>query len=345
MSETVINIGIVGAGENTIKKHIPGFQAIEQVRLLGVCNRTCESSEKVARRFGIEKIYDNWLELVADPDIHAVLIGTWPYLHYPVTIAAIARDKHVLCEARMAMNVTEARQMSEASRLKPHLVCQIVPSPLTLNVDKTICRLIAADYLGDILALEIEDGNTFIDPDAPFHWRQDRQLSGHNIMSLGIWYEAMMRWVGEADQVMAMGQTFVKMRRDQNSGLCRSVQMPDHLDVIAKMSCGAQARIRISQVTGLAGPTRVVLYGSEGTLCFRDNQLFGARKGDAQLHELTITASDQAGWRVEESFIKAIRGLETVTLTTLADGVRYMRFTDAVIRSMAQGRAVALDEI
>ena len=345
MSEAVIHIGIVGAGENTIKKHIPGFQAIDRVRLSGVCNRTRASSEKVASQFSFAKIYDNWLELVADPAIDAVLIGTWPYLHCPVSLEAIARDKHVLCEARMAMNVTEARQMFEASRLKPHLVCQIVPSPLTLSVDKTICKLIASGYLGDLLAIEIEDGNAFIDPDAPVHWRQDRSLSGHNIMTLGIWYEAIMRWVGEAEQVMAMGQTFVKMRQDKNSGLCRSIQIPDHLDVLARMDCGAQAHIRISQVTGLAGSAKAVLYGSEGTICFRDNQLFGARKGDAELQQLNIAAEDLAKWRVEESFINAIRGLEAVILTTLADGVRYMRFTDAVIQSLARGRTVALDEI
>jgi predicted dehydrogenase len=345
MSEAVIRVGIVGAGENTIKKHIPGFQAIEQVRLLGVCNRTRASSAQVASRFGIEKIYDNWLELVSDPDLDAVLIGTWPYLHSPITLAAIAQDKHVLCEARMAMNVAEARQMYEASRLKPHLVCQIVSSPLTLRVDKAICKLIETGYLGDLLAIEIEDGNSFVDPDAPLHWRQDRSLSGHNIMSLGIWYEALMRWVGEADQVMALGQTVVKMRKDQASGRCRSVQIPDHLDVLARMVCGAQARIRISQVTGLAGPAKAVLYGSDGTIRYQENKLYGAKKGEIQLQELMLSADDKADWRVEESFIQAIRGLEPVTLTTLADGVRYMRFTDAVIQSMAQGRAVALDEI
>ena len=345
MSEAVINIGIVGAGENTIKKHIPGFQALDQVRLLGVCNRSRESSKKVASQFGIEKIYNNWFELVNDPELDAVLIGTWPYLHSPITLEAIARDKHVLCEARMAMNVTEARHMFEASRLKPRLVCQIVPSPLTLRVDKTIQKLIAAGYLGDLLAMEIKDGNTFIDPETPLHWRQDRALSGHNIMTLGIWYEAIMRWVGEADQVMAMGHTFVKIRKEKHSELYRSVQVPDHLDVLARMSCGAQAHFCISQVTGLSGPARAVLYGSEATIRFQDNKLFGAKKGDAKLQELSISADDEENWRVEASFINAIRGLETVKLTTLADGVRYMRFTDAVVQSLARGRTVALDEI
>ena len=39
-------------------------------------------------------------------------------------------------------------------------------------------------------------------------------LAAYNVMSLGIWYETVMRWVGEATAVMAMGKTFVAMRRD-----------------------------------------------------------------------------------------------------------------------------------
>lgn len=345
MNQEKIRIGIVGAGTNTIDMHIPGFQAQSHVQIDGVCNQTRASSQKVARRFGIPKIYDHWLELVSDPDIDAVLIGTWPYLHAPVTLEALARDKHVLCEARMAMNVQEARQMWEASRLKPQLICQIVPSPLSLSVDRTIVKWIRQGALGDILAIEIEDGNIYIDRRSPMHWRHDRSLSGHNIMSLGIWYEALVRWVGEAEQVQAMGTTFVKMRQDKRADTCRSIQIPDHIDVLARMYCGAQARIRISQVTGSAEPAKAILYGSEGTLRFQNEKLFVASRKEPQFRELVPSEDDRGQWRVEESFIRAIRGQERVTLTTPEDGVRYMRFTDAVVRSMAQNRTVALDEI
>jgi predicted dehydrogenase len=45
---------------------------------------------------------------------------------------------------------------------------------------------------------------------------------------------------------------------------------------------------------------------------------------------------------VEAEFINAIRGLEPVTHTTFAEGVKYMEFTEAVARSMAEGREQGL---
>jgi predicted dehydrogenase len=86
----------------------------------------------------------------------------------------------------------------------------------------------------------------------------------------------------------------------------------------------------------------VSLYGSEGTLRFEGGQLYGGRRGDAQLAEMAIPESEQGGWRVEEEFIDAIRGLAPVRLTTFEDGVRYMEFTEAVFRSRTTGRAVPL---
>ncbi len=55
---------------------------------------------------------------------HAVCIGTWPNLHAEVTVAALERGKHVLCEARMACNLTEAKRMLAASEARPQLVAQ-----------------------------------------------------------------------------------------------------------------------------------------------------------------------------------------------------------------------------
>ena len=41
-------------------------------------------------------------------------------------------------------------------------------------------------------------GASFPAWDSPMHWRMDRSLSGNNIMSMGIWYECFMRWLGPA---------------------------------------------------------------------------------------------------------------------------------------------------
>ena len=240
----------------------------------------------------------------------------------------------------MAMNLAEAREMAEAARQRPHLVAQVVPAPTTLEVDATIARLLVDNYLGDLLAIEVRQQQGFVDLEAPLHWREDRDLSGLNVMTLGIWYEIVLRWVGEATEVMAMGQTFVRTRIDEESGRRMAIHVPDHLVVSAQMACGAQATFLISNVTGNAPPSGITLYGSKATLQFSNGVLSGGGRGDGGLQPITIPAEERGGWRVEEEFINAIRGKERVKLTTFADGVKYMAFTEAVARSLAEGCVV-----
>ena len=89
---------------------------------MGVVNRTPESTALVAADFQIPRQFPNWQTLVADPAIDAVMIGTWPNLHAEVTCAALAAGKHVLCEARMARNLAEARLMQAAASANPDRV-------------------------------------------------------------------------------------------------------------------------------------------------------------------------------------------------------------------------------
>ena len=231
--------------------------------------------------------------------------------------------------------------MREAARAKPQLIAQVVPSPMTLGVDRTIKRLLADGYLGDLLVIEVRDGNAFLDRDAALHWRQDFDLSGLNVMSLGIWYEAILRWAGAASRVTAVGKTFVRMRKDSD-GTLRAARVPEHIDVLAEMDCGAQAHLQISSVTGLAGPAEAWLFGSASTLRFSGGKLYGGQRGESELKEIVIPPEQAGGWRVEQEFVNAIRGQEPITHTSFEDGVKYMEFTEAVARSMASGAAVAL---
>ena len=97
--EDKIKIGIIGAGENTRKFHIPNFQKLDGVEVVSVCNRSRESGQKVADEFTIQKVFSNWIDLVKDSDINAVCIGTWPYMHKTLVEAALNNGKHVMTEA------------------------------------------------------------------------------------------------------------------------------------------------------------------------------------------------------------------------------------------------------
>jgi predicted dehydrogenase len=119
MNTDLLRIGIVGAGDNTRKRHIPGLRAIADVEIAAVCNRRPASTGQVARDFGVPRTFARWQDLVADPELDAIVIGAWPYLHCPVTLAALAAGKHVLCEARMSMNLAEAQEMLAETALSP----------------------------------------------------------------------------------------------------------------------------------------------------------------------------------------------------------------------------------
>ena len=279
-----IRVGIVGAGQNTCSRHIPGLQAVDGVEIVSVCNRSKESSQRVADTFGIAAVYDRWEQLVEAQDTDAIVIGTWPYLHCPITVAALNAGKHVMCEARMAMNLDEARSMLEASRKHSGCVAQIVPAPFSLGVDKTVQRLLSEGYVGELLVIDIRDqGGTFLDTGDALTWRRNRDFSGMNIMSLGIWYETLMRWAGEARRVTAMAKTWVKQRREIETGEMKAVHVPEHIDVLAEMANGAQARILISSVMGAAASTEAWLCGSDGTLRFADGKLCGVQKENGSM--------------------------------------------------------------
>ena len=344
MVEDIIRIGYVGAGGNTRLRHLPGFAAIDGVENVSVANRSRESSQRVADEFGLSTVYDSWIDLIDEDDTDAICIGTWPYMHKTLVLASLDAGKHVLTEARMTMNSDDAKAMLAASLENPDLVTQIVPAPHTLKVDNTIRDMIADGWFGDVLSADITvHQGGFIDYDSELHWRHDRDLSGNNIMQMGIWYEAIMRWFGPAEAVTAVGRVNVKSRTGWD-GRAAHITIPDHVEILIEFASGPVARLRLSTVTGLAPADGVWIFGSEGTIHIDSGSmtLSGGRRGDSELYEIDVPVENQGGWRVEEEFINAIRSLEPVTHTNFLDGVRYMEFADAVTLSMQSGERVML---
>jgi predicted dehydrogenase len=343
---TPIRVGIVGLGANTRLRHVPGLRACLDVEIVAVCNRRPETTTAVAREFGIDRTYDTWQELVTDPAIDAVVIGTWPYLHCPITLAALDAGKHVLTEARMAMNAAEARRMLDAHRAHPELVCQIVPSPFGLRCDRVVKARLAEGYIGDLREVVIiGTGDMLADPNTPLGWRQVVELSGVNMLTLGILHETLIRWVPDPVRVTAQAHAFTPERLDPATGLRRRVGTPDSVQVLTEIAGGARGLYHCSGVIRHGPGSQVHLYGSDGTLKYEllpNDRLLGARAGDRELQEIAIPADQARSWRVEAEFIDAIRGQGQIELTDFETGVRYMEFTEAVARSAQTGEAVEL---
>jgi len=352
MSPPTLRVGLIGAGANTRTRHIPGLLAQRNVELVAVCNRRPESTAAVAREHNIPRTHERWQDLVADPEIDAVVVGTWPYLHCAITLAALAAGKHVLTEARMSMNAAEAHRMLAAARKAPHLVTQIVPSPFGLKGHAVVRELLDAGYLGELREAQVVHlTGALADPVAPLSWRQDEALSGFNTLTLGILHETLLRWAPPPVRVLAQAHAFVPTRVDPASGVRRGVGTPDAVQVLAVLANGARAVYHFSGVTAFGQTATITLFGTKGVLQYdlaadrlrgaaQQGQRVGARLDE--LEEIPIPPDKAMGWRVEEEFVSAIRDQTPVRFTDFATGVAYMEFTEAVARSAQSGAAVDL---
>jgi len=345
MSTECIRVGIVGAGGNTRLRHIPGLRAQRGVEIVAVANRTPESGRRAAEVLGIPRACRDRHELVAIPDLDAVMIGTWPNLHCDVTCAALAAGKHVLVEARMARNVEEAARMLAASQARPDLVAQIVPSPLGLECGATVARLLSDGFLGDVrefVVLGVTD--SMWDESQPAHWRQDSTISGRNMLALGILHETVLRWLPQPERVFADTALF-SQRSTAPDAAAQHVDIPDVVHALTQLPGGARGVYHLSGVALFGPPLQVHLYGSRGTIKVEfgeSERVWIGQAGETKLHVLEIPAAERGGWRVEAEFIGAIRGAEPIRFTDFATGVRYMEFKEAVMRSAERGVVVAL---
>ena len=341
-----IRVGLIGAGGNTRLRHLPGLQAIDGVRVVAVANRSLESGRKVADEFDIPRVFEHWRKVVNDPQIDAVCIGTWPYLHARATCAALSAGKHVLCEARMAMDAAEARQMLRTAQ-QTGRVAMLVPSPFGLKGHRVVCDLLA-DTLGEVREIYVRGlASTMADAAAPLHWRQRAELSGVNVLVLGILNETVQRWFGRTESVVAQTSLFVPRRTDPETGGLQDADVPDSVAVLARMASGAQCVYHVSGQAHHGGAMRIEAYGSGGTLVYdlASDEILLGRAGDEGLQPVDIPAQLAGGWQVEEDFIAAIRDGRPVTRTSFADGVKYMCFTEAVRRSADSGLRMHLSEV
>ena len=338
-----IRVGLIGAGANARAVHIPGFQRIPECQIAAVANRSMESSRRVTDEFNIPRAYADWRDLLDDDSIDAVCIGTWPYMHRTLTVAALESGKHVLCQARMANTAQEARDMLAASLRHPELISQLVPTSQTYRIDNVLKRMINDGFLGEILSVELQRLQTrFPTVDGDLDWRHDVAFSGYNTLNIGASYEAMMRWLGRSNHVMAMSKVHVPYRRN-GSGDLTSVGVADHVDILFELAGGAQVHMRASETTGLSTGNHTWIYGSEGTIHVdRRQNVFAGRRGDSELAQVPNPREAQAYYRVEEEFINAIRGIERITMAPFETGVHYMEWTEAVYRSSQTGQAMYL---
>ena len=142
MSNGSLGLGIVGAGDIVRTRHMPNLADVDDLAVAAVANRRRETAEAFAADFNVPNVVDDWRAVVDHPDVDVVWIGATPYMHARVSVAALDAGKHVFCQARMARNLAEARDMLDAAERNPGLVAAVCPPGIGVAGDRTMRRLL-----------------------------------------------------------------------------------------------------------------------------------------------------------------------------------------------------------
>src|SRR5215212_6252892 len=336
-----LRIGIVGAGAIVRTRHLPALKKHPDAEIVAVSNSTYDSSEKFCQDNVPQATpMRNWADLLAVPDLDVIWIGPPPYMHSAVTVSALEAGKHVFCQARMANDRAEAEEMLAASRRFPKQVTMLCPPPYGLRGDLVVKKLLAENFLGQLHTIRLQSfhGN-YLNPNAPAHWRQRIEISGLNVMSLGIYVEVLQRWFGDITGVFARGKILHAIRQGYE------VIVPDMVTVLCQFANGAEGVLEFSGINALASGDRVEVYGDAGTMTyeFGTDAINVGRVGDIALHAMEIPSDLEGGWRVEEDFIGAVKSKGRLKpQPDFETGVRYMRVVQAVADSRARNEWVEI---
>lgn len=112
MKEREIRYGMIGLGWPGLN-HARGLARVEGASLAAASDLSSERREAFHSEFHPRRLYVSYEELLADPEVDAVVISLPNFLHFPVTLAAIQAGKHVLCEKPPTMNLEEIETIRE----------------------------------------------------------------------------------------------------------------------------------------------------------------------------------------------------------------------------------------
>ena len=103
-----INIALAGAGEFIKGMHIPNLQALSRhYQIHAIASRTGSNASNTAKQVGAQYCTTDYQEILNDPKVDAILIGTRHNQHASMVIEALQAGKHVLVEKPLALTRNE----------------------------------------------------------------------------------------------------------------------------------------------------------------------------------------------------------------------------------------------
>lgn len=108
-----VKVGIIGS-QFEADIHAASFQILpEEAEVVAVASPSPGHAETLAERYSIPRVFQDYREMLKEPDIEMVTITAPNRLHAQMTIDAANVGKHVVCEKPLCMTLEEAEEMIE----------------------------------------------------------------------------------------------------------------------------------------------------------------------------------------------------------------------------------------
>lgn len=371
----LIGYGFMGKAHSAAYHRFPAifWPPPARVRLVAIAGRTEPAVTEAARRYGFERHYTDWRDLVAEPAVTLVDNVTGQRTHAAPSITALQAGKHVVCEKPLAVDAAGARQMRDAARAaEARGVKHIVGFNYRFAPAVRLARdLIAADELGRVHRVHLsylQDHQSDPQRLVPAKW------GGGTIgalLLLGSHTIDLARFlVGEV--ASASGQlTAVHPRRPAPDGAGRRIDVEHDETTHAQLVFrdGALGSMEVSFVApGRKNQLRLEVNGTQGSLVWdlEDlNRLRVFRRGREKVagisgfEDVLVTQPDHAllqhwwppghilGWESLHAnliyhLLRCIAAGEPIGPdgATFEDGYRAAVISDAIVESSRTGRRV-----
>ncbi len=323
--------GVLGAAKIALTKVIPAMLRGTLTSVVALASREESRAWEAAARLGIDKAYNSYEALLADPDIDAIYNPLPNHLHVPWTEKAARAGKHVLCEKPIALKAAEARTLIPVRDQTGVLIAEafmVRTHPQWIRTRELVAQ-------GEIGTLRTVLGAfSYFNRDAA-NIRNVESYGGGALMDIGCYPVHLSRWLfgAEPKQCVAL------MERDPDFGTDRLTSALMHFpDGHAVFHCSTQ------QVPY----QRMQILGTEGRI---EVEIPFNAPPDHPARILIDRggALDGSGIRIEEfpvcdqytlqgdAFARAVRGDLPVPVS-LEDSVANMQAIESLFRSVSWGR-------
>ncbi len=324
--------GVLGCAGIAAKAVIPAIQSSRLGRVAAIASRDAEKASAMATRFGIEKSYGSYEDLLSDPDIDAIYNPLPNHLHVPMTIKALEHGKPVLCEKPIALNAAQASELAEAQKAANLPVAEAFMVRHHPQWKKARA-MVAEGHLGDVRAIQTIFAYYLDDPK---NVRNQADIGGGGLFDVGCYAINTARFLFDAEPLRAIAL----MENDPVFGTDRLTSgllaFPEgrqlaftcstQLSLTQKVTVlGTRGRLEIPIPFNAPADQQTVLIFDDG----RD--LAGGGR-----QEIVIEPVDQYREQVD-AFAEAVLS-GTPLETGLDDAIANMKAIDALFRSAISGR-------